>query len=163
MTEQEYNEQAAALRPQLLAMAQGYLRSDDAEDAVQDTLLKLWTMRDELRSPMLSLARVLTRNTCIDRLRRAKDTVNVDSLKVMPATTDATSEGLGGQVDRMMDVIDTLTASQQVVLRLYHMEEMSTKEIARLMGNSEAAVRQALSRARRAVLEKYTTMYKNMV
>lgn len=163
MTEQEYNEQAAALRPQLLAMAKGYLGSDDAEDAVQDTLLKLWTMRSELRSPMLSLARVLTRNTCVDRLRRAKDTVGMDSLKAVPAETDSSDGGLGGQVDRMMAVIDTLTASQQVVLRLYHMEGMSTKEIAQLLGNGDAAVRQALSRARRAVLEIYTKTYNNRI
>lgn len=154
MTKEEYNTEAEAIRPVLTELARGYLKSaDDADDAVQDVLLKLWDMHDELHSPVVPLGRVLIRNMCIDRIRRHHVTVSTTDVELpsQPADT-ATDE----QIDRMMSVICTLPSAQQVVLRLKHMDGMSTSAIAALTGSSEEAVRQTLSRARRAVLKWFT-------
>ena len=45
-------------------------------------------------------------------------------------------------------------AAAQVVLRLRHMEGMRMSEIALLTGSTETALRKALSRARKALLQK---------
>ena len=53
------------MRPQLLQLAIRYLNNgDDAEDVVQDTLLKLWFLRDRLEDyrSVESLASVITRH-----------------------------------------------------------------------------------------------------
>lgn len=154
MTEQEYNEETTQLRPALVRQAEAVLRSrDDAEDTVQDVMLRLWNMRSQLRSPMAPLARVLVRNFCVDRLRRRVPTLAVDSLPLpMPQQEDSAHARAG----RMLHAIATLPPMQQTVLRLHHMEELPTREIARLLGCSDEAVRQVLSRGRRAVLRLYT-------
>lgn len=63
------------MRPALLRMAIRYLEdSDDAEDVVQDVLLKLWFLReklDEYRS-VDALAIVVTKHLCINRMRGAR-------------------------------------------------------------------------------------------
>ena len=56
MTINEYKEEVKLVRPQMLAIARNYLKdNDEAEDAVQDVLLKLWQLIDTLRLPMAPL------------------------------------------------------------------------------------------------------------
>lgn len=154
MTKEEYNTEAETMRPVLTELARGYLKSaDDADDAVQDVLLKLWDMHDELHSPVVPLGRVLIRNLCIDRIRRYHVTVSTTDVELPAQPADTAT---GEQIDHMMSVIGTLPSAQQMVLRLKHMDGMSTSAIAALTGSSEEAVRQTLSRARRAVLKRFT-------
>lgn len=44
---------------------------------------------------------------------------------------------------------------QQAVMRMRNMEGMEYEDIARLIGSTPQAVRQVVSRARRAILDKY--------
>ena len=64
--------QVRKLRPLLRGVARRYLDDDEAEDTVQDVLLRLWQMVAELRSPLEPLARRLVRNFAIDKLRRKR-------------------------------------------------------------------------------------------
>ena len=60
------------MRPQLLAIALSLLPTmDDAEDAVQDTLLKLWAVRERIASTshFRNLAVSVCRNLCLYMLR----------------------------------------------------------------------------------------------
>ena len=139
------------MRTTLVRLAFGILRdSDEAEDVVQDVLLRLWQMRDQLRMPIEPLARVLTRNRCIDIARRKKPAAELSM-----AVFQEEDEALRERSERMMKVIETLPDLQQTILRLRHMEGMDSKEIADLTGTTEAAVRKALSRARQTVRDKY--------
>lgn len=153
MTKEDFQCEAEAMRPMLLQAATGLLGSAaDAEDAVQDALLKLCLMADTLRRPVAPLAKVLVRNLCVDRLRRRRQTVPLE----LTAVQAQPQEGMDGdEFAHVMKVIDTLPAAQQVVLRLRHIDGMPMDEIARLTGVSEAAVRKQLSRARMAVRKHY--------
>ena len=151
MTTETFRQEAQRMRTTLVRLAFGILRdSDEAEDVVQDVLLRLWQMRDQLRMPIEPLARVLTRNRCIDIARRKKPAAEL-SLAVFQEEDEALRE----RIERMMKVIETLPDLQQTILRLRHMEGMEFKEIAELTGSTEAAVRKALSRARQAVRDKF--------
>ena len=153
MTQEEFKEEAQRLRPRLMLTARRYLGDDDAEDTVQDALLRLWQMVGELRQPLDALALRLTRNLCIDQVRRRKPTV-------MLTDSDGTDEtGDDERIERMMAVVSTLPDLQQIVLRLRHLEGMEMNEIADLTGSSEVAIRKALSRARQAVRQKYMKQY----
>ena len=153
MTQEEFKEEAQRLRPRLMLTARRYLGDDDAEDTVQDALLRLWQMVGELRQPFDALALRLTRNLCIDQVRRRKPTV-------MLTDSDGTDEtGDDERIERMMAVVSTLPDLQQTILRLRHLEGMEMNEIADLTGSSEVAVRKALSRARQAVRQKYMKQY----
>ena len=154
MTQEEFKEEAQRLRPRLMLTARRYLGDDDAEDTVQDALLRLWQMVGELRQPFDALALRLTRNLCIDQVRRRKPTVVLTD----SGGTDQTDSD-DERVERMMAVVSTLPSLQQTILRLRHLEGMEMNEIADLTGSSEVAIRKALSRARQAVRQKYLKQY----
>lgn len=154
MTQEEFKEEAQRLRPRLMLTARRYLGDDDAEDTVQDALLRLWQMVGELRQPFDALALRLTRNLCIDQVRRRKPTVVLTD----SGGTDQ-ADGDDERIERMMAVVSTLPDLQQTILRLRHLEGMEMNEIADLTGSSEVAIRKALSRARQAVRQKYMKQY----
>ena len=154
MTQEEFKEEAQRLRPRLMLTARRYLGDDDAEDTVQDALLRLWQMVGELRQPLDALALRLTRNLCIDQVRRRKPTVMLTD----SGETDQ-ADGDDERIERMMAVVSTLPDLQQTILRLRHLEGMEMNEIADLTGSSEVAIRKALSRARQAVRQKYMKQY----
>ena len=156
MTTETFRQEAQRMRTTLVRLAFGILRdSDEAEDVVQDVLLRLWQMRDQLRMPIEPLARVLTRNRCIDIVRRKKPAAELSM-----AVFQEGDEALRERIERMMKVIETLPDLQQTILRLRHMEGMEFKEIAELTGSTEAAVRKALSRARQAVRDIFNVFVK---
>lgn len=153
MTAEEFEQEAKALRPVLTDMAHGFLSDvEDAEDVVQDTMLKLWSLCGSLRRPMAPLARVLVRNICIDRIRRRRPTVDISQIDIRYLAPDASDRD---RIDRMMSVVATLPPAYQVVLRLRHVDGMTMAEIAELTGGTETAVRKTLSRARMAVRKHY--------
>lgn len=153
MTAEEFEKEAFALRPELEALASRWLGTpDDAEDMVQDAMLKLWAMCADLRSPIAPLARVLVRNICVDHMRRHHYTLSIDTTDVPDLSHGAADAEC---IDRMMAVVDSLPTAQQIVLRLRHIDGMSMADIAKLTGGTEVSVRKVLSRARKAVREQY--------
>ena len=133
----------------------------DAEDIVQEVVLKLWVMHDRLEEyrSMEALAVVMARRMSLNHLRSA--TVPICEAKPADATTALTPEAdLIGREDeeRAQRLIDALPDAQQTVLRMKHQEGMEVAEIARLTGSSPEAVRQNLSRARRNILRHFVNI-----
>ena len=153
MTQEEYKEEARRLRPQMMNVARRYLADDDAEDTVQDALLRLWQMVDKLRMPLDGLASVLVRNLCVDKERRRHRTL------ALTEAGDNEDNGRDERIERMMGIIESLPSLQQTILRLRHMEGMEMKDMAEIIGSSEVALRKALSRARQAVRQQYMKQY----
>ncbi len=150
MTTSEYKEETARIRPLLLTIALRYMgNGDDAEDVVQDVLLRMWQIRDSLSVPADRLATVLVRNRCIDLLRRRRTTDA--SIGDIPQEEQADDE----RMEQLMRAIDTLPEMQQTILRLRHINGMEMGEIASLTGATEAAVRKTLSRARQALKREF--------
>ena len=152
MTQEEYKDEVRRIRPKLLSVARRYVGDDDAEDTVQDVLLRLWQMLDELRLPVDALATVLVRNQCVSLLRKQRHavalpaTIASDGFSVGVAT-DSTDENL----DRLLAIVESLPSMQQTILRLRHIEGMEMSDIAEMTGSNEVALRKVLSRARQAV------------
>lgn len=137
----------------MMNVARRYLADDDAEDTVQDVLLRLWQMVDKLRMPVDGLASVLVRNLCVDKVRRRHPTL------ALTETSDDGDREQDERIERMMGIIESLPSLQQTILRLRHMEGMEMKDIAEITGSSEVALRKALSRARQAVRQQYMKQY----
>lgn len=158
MTPKEYRQEAKELQPKLIEVALRFLRhKEDAEDIVQDVFAKLWGMLEDLHPPMAALACVLTRNFCIDRIRRSTTLAELDAPDEarLADISSEPNQAQGEMIERMMQIIDFLPPKQQLVLRLRHMDGMDNKYIAQLMGLSEANVRQILCRARQGVRAIY--------
>ena len=150
MTVDEYKEEVERNRPRMLSVARSYLKAgEEAEDVVQDVLLKLWQLLDKLRIPMGPLALVLVRNRCIDYLRRLQTTIDI------PEYVAESEPTCDERYEKVMRFVDKLPTMQQTIMRLRHMEGMEMSAIAALTGSKEAAVRKVLSRARQAVRLKF--------
>ena len=153
MTTEDFEREAERLRPMLVAVAVRTLGDARyAEDAAQDALAKLWAMHANLHLPVAALARAVVRNLCIDSMRRRRSTFTSQYIERGEAAEEESNEDAFTQV---MRVVDTLPAAWQVVIRLRHIDGMSTADIARLTGASEDAVRKQLSRARMAIRKHY--------
>ena len=156
MTTETFTDEVQGMRPMLLGVARDILGSDDeAEDVVQDALLRLWQLRDEPIRNVRGFARVVVRNLCLSKVRRRQ--VMVDITQADIALGDKAETTDNEQIDRMMALVDALPTMQQTVLRLRHIQDMTMADIANLIGTSEAAVRQSLSRARRSIVEQFKT------
>ena len=149
MTVDEYKEEVERNRPRMISVARSYLKaSEEAEDVVQDVLLKLWQLLDKLRIPMGPLALVLVRNRCIDCLRRLQSTI------ALPENVVESEPTCDERYEKVMQLVDKLPTMQQTIMRLRHMEGMEMYEIAELTGSKEAAIRKSLSRARQAIRQQ---------
>ena len=152
MTTETFKDEVQAMRPMLVGVAKGVLGSDEeAEDVVQDALLRLWQLRDEPIRNVRGFARIVVRNLCLSKVRRKQVMVDISHADIAEETETSNNE----QIDRMMALVDALPTMQQTVLRLRHTQDMSMADIASLIGTSESAVRQSLSRARRSILEQF--------
>jgi len=128
--------------------------SHDAEDAVQETFLKIYRMRgrDHIENERAFLARAAWR-VAVDRApRRPAAPPDVD----LPAPGDdpeqaAISADRGALVARL---IDALPDDLRRPLALSTVEEMTSAQIATVMDIPEATVRGRLMRARQILKEK---------
>lgn len=124
----------------------------EAEDAVQELMLKLWERRDALDSVsnLSAYCSTLMRNHCIDLIRRAAKTKteSLEDIEVEgPENADASildREKLNSTLQAMR----SLSPKQQEVLSLSSLEGLSHKEIAARTGISYPMVRVLLSQAR---------------
>ena len=133
-------DEVKAMRPMLLNVARGILGSDEeAEDVVQDALLRLWQLRDEPVRNVRGFARIVVRNLCLSKVRRKPVTVDIARADI--ANDDESESAKNEQINRMMELVDALPTMQQTVLRMRHMQDMTMADIASLIGTSEVAVR----------------------
>lgn len=153
MTPVEFEILASTLRPRLLKQACSIVDADSAEDVVQDTMLRLWSMHGELDryGSIEALAVVITRRLALSSLRRSS-TQALEGIDVIADQLSPEEAMIARQQERYVDdVLSRLPDAQQTLLRLRHLEGYDNAAIAALLGSTEGAVRTALSRARRRV------------
>jgi len=129
----------------------------DAEDVVQDSMLKVWTHRGQWQHGRAKfstwLYRVVT-NRCIDLYRQPR-TENVDAVPEPTDTQpDAVSAMYRDEVTQMLEsAMQRLPEQQRVAVILSYQENMSNGEIAEVMDTTVAAVESLLKRGRQQLRE----------
>ena len=155
MTTEAFQQQAGELRKQLVSIAHKYMgNTDEAEDIAQDAMVKLWLMREQLTLPIAGMASIVTRNLCIDALRKKHQTIDIAQL---PDEADFSDDG--EQIEQLLKVIDSLPSTQRTILRMRHLQGMEMREIALVLGSTEVAVRKTLSRARKLVRNRLIAIF----
>lgn len=152
MTELEFRQRVAPLQRQMygIALRMG-IPPDEAADAVQETLIKLWRRRDGLPADTAELRLYCLgalRNECISFFRRLRPTVDIDEASGIDSDEDNPAEYADTR-RHMETLIDSLPSGQSQAIRLSSFGGLDNGEIARVTGQTENNVRQLLSRGRR--------------
>lgn len=141
------------------------ITDEDADDIAQDVLLKIWTMRSDLKrfQSIEALTVVATRHVAIDMYRRRKKsfpiTDDISSILVDNNTplrhiiSDETEKWIEEQTRALPD-------KEHTVLRLRQVEKREYSEIAQIMGIEETTARVILSRARKHLLQQFNNYLK---
>ena len=160
MEQQDFQYIAASLRPRLLKLcAQFFDRQElayEAEDAVQETLLRLWQQGGRMKEhqQLEALAIVIAKNVCIDILKRGgtlHDTLD-ENLHV---EADSLSDQALIEKDsrqRLAKALDKLPATQRRML-LMRSEGMSMAEIAVACNATTASTKTMICAARKKMME----------
>ena len=125
---------------------------EDAADAVQETLLRLWRNRLGLPDQQEALrAYCLTalRNECVSKKRRIFPMTSADELAEISDNLSSEDAEQSDSVRHIRRLIETLPSSQQRVIILSSIYHLDTAEIAEATGLSPGNVRQLLSRGRK--------------
>ena len=136
-------------------------RHEEAEDIVQDTLIKVWNKRDEWEKIESIEAWCLTicRNLALDRIRsRNNQNESLDNIKSDTPHKDGTPYEQMLQRDRIELVrrmVNALPEKQRSCMQLRDFEGKSYKEIAEILNISEDQVKVNIFRARQAIKNKY--------
>lgn len=144
------------LRKDLLLQARRYFdNTEDAEDAVQETLAKLWVAKNNIfdAGKMRNMASVVCRNVSLNMLRKAKCTLSLEDAGVIavhdnPQVKMEESEDLC----KLERSIHALSDKQRAILRMRNVENISYADIAKIIGTSESSVRGMISKARKELL-----------
>lgn len=157
MTEQEFVDIVPRLRALALSNAQGFAAlADEAEDVAQDSLLKMWALRERVTSVehALGLVATMARHLAIDNLRQHRS-VGLDHARHLSASGRASwrleEETYGQWLD---EALRRLPPTEYQVLHLRQVEGKETGEIAAIIGITPRSVATLLSRARKRLLEQ---------
>ncbi|MEQ9441990.1 MAG: RNA polymerase sigma factor [Cyclobacteriaceae bacterium] len=134
---------------------------EDAEDTVQEALLKLWQNRQNLTSykSIEALAIVVTKNLCLDKLKsshRNRVVPMQPSIDSTDSTTPYQQTELLDSANLLRQLMSQLPEQQRLIIHLRDVEEYSYEEIEQITGMCINNIRVTLSRARRSVRELYT-------
>ncbi len=134
----------------LLALTRSVVATLDAEDVVQDGLIKAWLKLDSLREPAAFpawLTRIVV-TTALDRARRTRTEVVLDE-SAFPVSE---VESVENRID-IARLLAHLAPRQRAVLHLTTFEGMTDQEIGSTLGIAASSVRVHRLRARRRLTE----------
>jgi RNA polymerase sigma-70 factor (ECF subfamily) len=134
----------------------------EAEDIVQETMIKVWNRRDEWEriESIEAFCLTICRNLSLDKLRRMDNQVESLDGSIDPLDNRVTSnpEEHAVQRDRVQlvrQLIDQLPEKQRSCMQLRDMEGKSYRDIATILGISEEQVKINIFRARRTIKERF--------
>ncbi len=138
------------------------LSHEEAEDIVQDTMLKVWSRRDAWNAldSIEAYAMTICRNLSLDHTKsRAAQNVSLDAIPLdRPDNAADPFQQLArkNSVERVRDVMNSLPEKQRTCMQLRDFEGKAYKEIAAVLGITEEQVKINIFRARKTIKEKIT-------
>ncbi|MCP3893175.1 MULTISPECIES: sigma-70 family RNA polymerase sigma factor [Bacteroides] len=132
----------------------------EAEDVVQDTMIRVWNKREEWSQfgSIEAYCLTVTKNLAIDRSQK-KDAQTVELTPAMEEETDSS-----GPYDQLVNqermsiihrLVNELPEKQRLIMQLRDIEGESYKEIANVLHLTEEQVKVNLFRARQKVKQRY--------
>lgn len=158
MNQKEFVQLIAPFKDKVFRLAKRLLIStEEAEDASQEILVKLWNKNEVLDgyNSVEALAMTMTKNYCLDQLKSKR----ASNLKIVHTNyTDREPSVLQKVEDSdsliwVEKIINELPEQQRLIIQLRDIEQYEFEEIAKIVGMNETAIRVALSRGRKTIRE----------
>lgn len=138
------------------------LNREDAEDIVQETLIKVWDRRDswsEIES-IEAFSLTICRNLALDHQRRMENRhlsldetpiERPDSRSLSPAEAMISTD----RISLVRRLVDSLPEKQRSCMQLRDFEGKSYREIAQVLGITEDQVKVNIFRARQTIKQRF--------
>jgi len=136
-------------------------KHEEAQDIVQDTLMKVWSKRDEWEriDSIEAYSLAICRNLALDKLKmkssqsESLDTIHLDA----PDPNNSPYEQMQqkDRIDLVRRMVNALPEKQRSCMQLRDFEGRPYKEIAQILNISEDQVKVNIFRARQAIKQKY--------
>ena len=136
------------------------LDSAEAEDIVQDTMIRVWNKRDEWAqfNSIEAFCLTVASNLAIDRSQKSEAQnieLTTETQEMSDGSTPERQLERSEQMDLVRKLINELPEKQRTIIQLRDIEEKSYKEIADVMQLTEDQVKVTLFRARQRIKAKY--------
>ncbi|GGD23671.1 RNA polymerase sigma factor [Hyunsoonleella pacifica] len=164
MTQNEFLNIVMPFKDKVFRLAKRLLVStEEAEDATQEVLLKLWRNKGKISEykNVEAFSMTMTKNFCFDKLKSKQ----AQNLKIVHSNYEEKSTPLQKQVELndsvswVERIIEELPDQQRMIIQLRDIEEYDFDEIAKMLDMNNTAVRVALSRARKTIRERLTNTH----
>ena len=160
MESQDFQHIATTVRPMLMNLCWSFFDRQelayDAEDAVQETLMRLWQMRDRIgdyQKPE-ALAMLIAKNVCIDILKLSKEQHEaLDETANVISNVQADQTIITHDTERLINnALEKLPTTQRRMLMM-RSEGMSMSEIGAACGTTPTSAKTMICAARKRMME----------
>ncbi len=164
MTQTEFLNIVMPFKDKVFRLAKRLLVSrEEAEDATQEVLLKLWNNKAKIGEykNVEAFSMTMTKNFCLDKLKSKQ----AQNLKIVHSNYQDHNVSLQKQLelndslDWVGRIMEDLPEQQKMVIQLRDIEQYDFDEIAKMLDMNNTAIRVALSRARKTIREKLTNTH----
>ena len=161
MNQIEFLQVIAPFKDKVFRLAKRLLVStEEAEDATQEVLVKLWNKNESLASysSVEAFAMTMTKNYCLDQLKSKR----AGNLQIVHSNYTDRQPSLQQQLEDsdtlswVEKIINDLPEQQRLIIQMRDVEEYEFAEISKILEMNETAIRVALSRARKTIRENMT-------
>ena len=159
MTHAIFKETVFCLKDEMYRFAKRFvMSSDEAEDIVQDLMIKFWQKKEELSTfgNLKSYAMKSVKNECLNRLKHHDVKMGFADFQIH--RSELYQIETNNLKDQILGFIRQLPEKQKTVIHLKDVEEYEISEIAKMLEMEENAVRVNLMRARQKIKEQITKL-----
>ena len=159
MTHAIFKDTVFCLKDEMYRFAKRFvMSSDEAEDVVQDLMMKFWQKKEEIAAfgNIKSYAMRSVKNECLNRLKHHD--VKMGFADFQLHRSELYQIETNNLKEHILNFIRQLPEKQKAVIHLKDVEEYDISEIAEMLEMEENAVRVNLMRARQKIKEQITQL-----
>lgn len=163
MTTGEFEKLIAEQKDKLYRFAFSILRNkEDAQDAVQELVLKLWKNKNSLDKTrnLESYCLNTLKNHCFDLLRKEKHKIDYQNSNVHNVATNPELENMD-LIEKLRHELQNLPKQQRMAVELKDFQGYNYEEISEILEQNINAVRANVSRGRKQLHEIFKEELKN--
>ena len=160
MTQDNFRDTVFVLKDEMFRFARKLVISnDEAQDIVQDLMMKFWQKKDQLSHYENLKAFVMksVKNECLNRLKHDKVKMNYAEMQLHQNTFYQPE--VNNLKEEIIKLIQMLPEKQKMVIHLKDVEEYDIAEISKILEIEENAVRVNLMRARQKIKEQISKLF----